>query len=146
MNLNGFTLALEFRANTTQGLDVEKRTRLISRLSRARGDLSPKKSAPCVVQGAARDARHEFHRRTSWRAGVAALKQFVVLFIAASYTPGPNFVERDKIIFRTGGQAGAPASQPASHIAQRTYLVGFSSYAPPIWRRQIKPEFMRESS
>lgn len=41
-------------------------------------------------------------------ARVAALKQFVVLFIAASYTPGPNFVDRDKIIFRTGGRASRP--------------------------------------
>jgi hypothetical protein len=40
---------------------------------------------------------------------VAALKQFVVLFIAASYTPGPNFVDRDKIIFRT---SAAEANQP----------------------------------
>lgn len=50
-------------------------------------------------------------------ARVAALKQFVVLFIAASYTPGPNFVDRDKIIFRTGG-SGAPASRPY----RRAYL------------------------
>jgi len=76
-------------------------------------------------------------------ARAAALKQFVVLFIAALYTPGPNFVDRDKIIFRT---AGSGATQPADHIAKRTCLVGFSSYVAAIWCRQIKPEFMRESS
>jgi len=61
---------------------------------------------------------------------VAALKQFVVLFIAASYTPGPNFVDRDKIIFRTS--AAKPASQPASQPAiSRNVLARLALAAVP---------------
>lgn len=47
---------------------------------------------------------------------VATLKQFVVLFIAASHTPGPNFVDRDKIIFGTS-ERGRPSGLCANHIA-----------------------------